>query len=105
MLFGKKCQYCGNEDYALQFETMSAGLLTCVFTDLMYGCPAVGSHPGGCENASGIADVTERYQKYIQLFVKNISGDSHEGVVIKQTRSSGIPSIKFNWKYWTRKES
>ena len=91
---------CGNEDYALQFETMSSGLLTCVFTDLMYGCPAVGSHPGGCENASGIANVAERYQKYIQLFIKNISGTDHEGIIIKQTRSSEIPSIKFNWKYW-----
>lgn len=91
---------CGNEDYALQFDVMSSGLTTCVFHDLMYGCPAVGSKPGGCENASGISDVNERYAKYIELFLENVSGRDHPGVRVKNTRSSALNSIKFNWKYW-----
>lgn len=95
---------CGNEDYALQFDVMSSGLTTCVFHDLMYGCPAVGSKPGGCENASGIADVKERYNKYIELFLKNVSGYNHEGVKVKNTRSSALNSIKFDWKYWKKEE-
>lgn len=95
---------CGNEDYALQFDVMSSGLTTCVFHDLMYGCPAVGSKPGGCENASGIADVKERYNKYIKLFLKNISGKDHPGIKVKNTRSSALNSIKFNWKYWKVEE-
>ena len=93
-------EFCGNEDYALQFEVMSKGLLTCVFKDLMYGCPAVGSHPGGCENASGISNTAERYKKYISLFLSNISGMHHPGIRVKKTKSSGIPSIKFRWDYW-----
>lgn len=95
---------CGNEDYALQFDVMTAGLTTCVFRDLMYGCPAVGSKPGGCENASGIADVKERYNRYIKLFLKNVSGKDHPGIKVKNTRSSALNSIKFNWKYWKIEE-
>lgn len=92
---------CGNEDYALQFDIMSAGLKTAIFRDLMYGCPAVGSVAGGCENASGIANVPERYEKYIKLFKENVlGGKDHNGVGVKQTRSSGISSVKFNWNYW-----
>lgn len=91
---------CGNEDYALQFDVMSSGLTTCVFHDLMYGCPAVGSRPGGCENASGISDVKKRYEKYVRLFLKNVSGENHPGIKVKNTRSSAISSIKFDWKYW-----
>lgn len=94
-------ELCGNEDYALQFDIMSAGLLTTTFTDLMYGCPAVGSKSGGCENASGISDTAERYTKYIELFKGYVlEGKEHKGVGVKVTKSSGIPSIKFNWDYW-----
>lgn len=97
----KDTEICGNEDYALQFEIMSAGLKTCVFTDLMYECPAVGSLPGGCENASGIADINERYTKYVGLFKQNISGENHPGIKIKTTKS-GLTSIKFDWRYWRK---
>lgn len=90
---------CGNEDYALQFDIMNAGLKTCNFTDLMYECPAVGALPGGCENASGIADLNTRYSKYVELFKQNVSGEHHPGIKIKTTRS-GFTSIKFDWKYW-----
>lgn len=91
---------CGNEDYAIQFDVMTAGLTTCVFKDLMYGCPAVGSHPGGCEDASGIHDVRKRYNKYIKLFLANVSGSNHPGVKVKETKSTAINSIKFDWKFW-----
>lgn len=89
----------GNEDYALQFQIMEAGLKTCVITDLVYNCPPINSSPGGCEGASGIADPNERYKKYVRLFKRNVSGKNHPGILIKDTRT-GVPSIKFNWKYW-----
>ena len=93
----------GVEDYALQFKVMTAGLLTTVFTDLMYNCPAINSHPGGCENANGYSDSNERYRMYAERFIQNVCGENHPGIVIKTARS-GVPSIKFNWKYW-RKEN
>lgn len=107
-LYKKKINYVstaenGVEDYALQFKVMTAGLLTTVFTDLMYGCPAINSHPGGCENANGYSDPNERYKMYAEKFIKNVCGEEHPGIVIKTARS-GVPSIKFNWKYW-RKEN
>lgn len=89
----------GVEDYVLQFRVMTAGLLTCTFTDLMYGCPAINSHPGGCENANGYTDPNERYEVYIQKFIKNVCGENHPGITIK-TAKSGVRSIKFKWDYW-----
>ena len=93
---------CGNEDYALQFDIMSKGLTTCVFHDFMYGCPAVGSIEGGNEDACKIKDIKERYEHFIELFVKNVSKGEHEGIRIARSKSN-IPSIKFNWKYWKTK--
>lgn len=91
----------GNEDYALQFDIMSAGLLTTIFKDLMYGCPAVNSHPGGCENANGYSDAHERYRWYVSC-AKNYYRE-HPGIRYVTTKRTGIESVKFNWKYW-RKE-
>ena len=92
----------GNEDYALQFDIMSAGLLTTVFRDLMYGCPAVNSHPGGCENANGYSDANERYKWYVAC-AKNHYGN-HPGIRYTTTKRTGIESVKFNWKYWRKTE-
>lgn len=92
----------GNENYALQFDIMSAGLLTCVFKDLMYGCPAVNSSPGGCENANGYADANERYRWYVSC-AKEYYKD-HPGIRYTTTRRTGIESVKFNWKYWRKTE-
>lgn len=94
---------CGNEDYAFQFDVMSAGLTTCVFHDLMYGCPAVGSVEGGNEDACKIKDIKERYTHFIECFIENVSQGEHPGIKIKQSKS-GIPSIKFNWAFWRIKE-
>lgn len=89
----------GNEDLALQFRVMEAGLKTAVITDLEYDCPPINSHPGGCENASGYSDPSERYEKYCSLFFENVSGENHPGVGLKISRA-GFKSIKLNWKYW-----
>lgn len=94
---------CGNEDYALQFDIMSAGLTTAVFHDLMYGCPAVGSLEGGNEDACKIKDIKQRYEHFIELFLKNVSKGEHGGIRVARSKSD-IPSIKFNWKYWKVKE-
>lgn len=95
---------CGVEDYVLQYRVMTAGLLTCNFRDLMYGCPAINSHPGGCENANGYSDPTERYKMYAKKFIQNVCGENHPGIVIKVARS-GVPSVKFNWKYWRKEKN
>ena len=66
----------GNEDYALQFDTMSKGLLTTVYKDLMYDCPAINSIPGGCENSHGLR-AQERYSLYLEkqkIITKTILG-------------------------------
>ena len=88
----------GNEDYALQFDVMTSGLLTTVFTDLMYDCPAVNSHPGGCENANGYTDAEERYRWYVSC-AKSYYGN-HPGIKYTTTKRTGIESVKFNWRYW-----
>lgn len=90
----------GNEDYALQFDIMSKGLLTTVFTDLMYNCPAVNSHPGGCQNANGYSDAHERYKWYVSC-AKNYYKD-HPGIRYVTTKRTGIESVKFIWKYWRK---
>ena len=90
---------CGNEDYALQFDVMSAGLTTCVLHDLMYGCPAVGSLEGGNEDACNHSPLTERYKGFIKSFLENVAKGDHPGIRVKESKS-GIPSIKFNWNYW-----
>lgn len=94
---------CGNEDYAIQFDVMEAGLSTCIITDLMYGCPAVGSVEGGNEDACKIKNLKKRYEHFIQLFLDNVSGREHPGVKVSRAKS-GIPSIKFNWKHWNLEE-
>lgn len=95
----KSSDIVGNEDIAIQFEAMESGLKTAVITDLVYDCPPINSHSGGCENASGYADPNERYKKYCKLFLKNVSGKNHPGVGLKVSRA-GFKSIKLNWKYW-----
>lgn len=55
----------GVEDYSYQFDTMTAGLLTTVYKDLMYDCPAINSISGGCENAHGL-DSENRYRMYLE---------------------------------------
>ena len=90
----------GNEDYALQFDIMSAGLLTCVFKDLMYDCPAVNSNSGGCENANGYTDAFERYKWYVSC-ARSYYGN-HPGIRYTTTKRTGIESVKFNWKYWRK---
>lgn len=94
---------CGNEDYALQFDVMSKGLTTAIFHDFMYGCPAVGSLEGGNEDACKIKDIKQRYEHFIELFLKNVSKGEHEGIRVARSKSD-IPSIKFNWKYWKLRE-
>ena len=92
----------GNEDYALQFDTMQASLLTCKFSDLEYNCPALNSAPGGCENANGISSPEERYRWYVAC-AKQYYGD-HPGIKYTKTARTHIESVKFNWKYWRNYE-
>lgn len=87
----------GNEDYALQFDIMSAGLLTTVYKDLMYDCPAMNSLSGGCENMHGLSGEA-RQAKYVALakeYYKN-----HPGITFTQTKRTKLETMKFNWNYW-----
>ena len=91
----------GYEDYALQFDIMSKGLLTTVFTDLMYNCPTINSQPGGCQNANGYSDAQERYKWYVSCARKYYG--NHPGIKYMTTRRIGFETVKFNWKYWRKK--
>lgn len=90
----------GVEDYSYQFDVMSSGLLTTVYKDLMYDCPAINSIKGGCENAHGL-DHNERYKRYLEAS-KNHYGN-HPGIKYVSTKRTGFETVKFNWNYW-RKE-
>jgi hypothetical protein len=90
----------GVEDYSYQFDVMTAGMLTTVYKDLMYDCPAINSVAGGCEGAHGL-DAEDRYKMYLEAS-KQHYGD-HPGIKYVKTQRTGFETVKFNWKYW-RKE-
>lgn len=90
----------GAEDYAFQFDLMSSGLLTTVYKDLMYDCPAINSHAGGCEGMLGL-EAQERYKVCLSA-AKSFYGE-HPGIKYSVTKRTGFESVKFNWNYW-RKE-
>lgn len=97
--------FCGNEDLALQFDVLEAGLRTILFTDYYYRCPDVGYGVGGCENVFGLKDLNERYKKYVSLFKENmIKNKPHPGVTIRKTNSAGLDTIRFNWNYYKARE-
>lgn len=98
----KSSEIVGNEDLALQFHVLESGLKTCMITDVVYDCPKINTGKGGCEGASGIQDPKERYQYYIDLFMKNVCKGDHPGVGLKVSRT-GVNSIKLNWNYWRDK--
>lgn len=87
----------GAEDYAFQFDIMSSGLLTTVYKDLMYDCPAINSHSGGCEGMLGL-DAQKRYELCLQS-AKNFYGN-HPGIKYTVTKRTGFETVKFNWNYW-----
>ena len=91
---------CGNEDYALQFDIMSAGGLAVTITDMLYECPPINTQPGGCENANGYKDPVERYKWYVSIAKKFYN--NHPGILYKKTNSGKFESVKFNWKYWKK---
>lgn len=91
----------GVEDYSYQFDVMSAGLLTTVYKDLMYDCPAINSIKGGCENAHGM-EANERYKMYLQAAKKYYG--NHPGIKYVETRRTGFETVKFNWNHWRIKE-
>lgn len=91
----------GNEDMGLLFDVMNNGLYILRLTDLMYGCPAINSNSGGCENANGFKDPIERYNWYVDN-AKNFYGD-HPGIRYRKSKT-GLKSVKFNWKYWRKYE-
>lgn len=95
----KPMREVGVEDYSYQFDVMSSGLLTAVYRDLMYDCPAINSVAGGCENAHGLA-AEDRYKMYLEASKKHY-GD-HPGIKYVKTQRTGFETIKFNWKYWRK---
>lgn len=90
----------GAEDYAFQFDIMSAGLYTTVYKDLMYDCPAINSHSGGCEGMLGL-QAQERYR--VCLDASKRFYQNHPGIKYTVTKRTGFETVKFNWNYW-RKE-
>ena len=89
----------GAEDYAFQFDVMSAGLLTTVYKDLLYNCPAINSHSGGCEGMLGL-EAQERYKLCLEAS-KRFYGN-HPGIKYTVTKRTGFETVKFNWDYWRK---
>lgn len=96
----KPMKQVGAEDYAFQFDIMEAGLLTTIYKDLMYDCPAINSHSGGCEGMLGM-DAENRYKMCLEAS-KQYYGN-HPGIKYTVTKRTGFETVKFNWNYW-RKE-
>lgn len=95
----KPMREVGVEDYSYQFDVMSAGLLTTVYKDLLYNCPAINSHPGGCENAHGM-DHETRYRMYLEVAKRHYG--NHPGMKYVTTKRTGFETVKFNWDYWRK---
>lgn len=93
----KPMRQVGVEDYSYQFDVMSAGLLTTVYKDLLYNCPAINSIAGGCENAHGLK-AEERYRMYFEASKSHYG--NHPGIKYVLTKRTGFESVKFNWDYW-----
>lgn len=91
----------GTEDYTLQYQVMAAGLYTCIFKDLVYCVPGVGSGSGGNTNNE---ELIQKYQRFIKLFQDNILQDQDKNKVTTKVSKGGIPSIKFNWNRWKSDE-
>lgn len=91
----------GTEDYTLQYQVMAAGLYTCIFKDLVFRVPSVGSGTGGNSNNE---ELVKKYQRFIQLFQDNILSEENTHRVGIKTSKGGVPSVKFNWNKWKIQE-
>lgn len=92
---------CGVEDMAFQYDCMSKGLLTRMYSDLMYDVPKVGVGEGGCNASEEIKVLSDRYKEHIRRFKKNVADPyKHEGLEVATNRTGDLPSIKFKWNYW-----
>lgn len=92
----------GTEDYTLQYQVMAAGLYTCIFKDLVFRVPSVGSGSGG--NSSN-EELVKKYQRFIQLFQDNILQEKDKYRVSIKTSKGGVPSVKFLWNKWKELET
>lgn len=92
----------GAEDYALQYKIMSEGLFCCVFKDLLFRVPGVGSGKGG--NVAERKQLEQRYHKFIQLFNNNVLDKCNADKVGTKVSRGGIPSIRFIWSRWRVQE-
>lgn len=92
----------GTEDYTLQYQVMAAGLYTCIFKDLVFRVPSVGSGSGG--NSSN-EELVKKYQRFIQLFQDNILQKKDKYRVSIKTSKGGVPSVKFLWNKWKELET
>lgn len=94
----KSNKIVGAEDYALQFDVMSAGLVTLKLLDILFNCPEVNETPGGCENMLGFKDPIARYHHMFDIEKQHYG--EHPGILYSTNRSKTIPSVKLNWRYW-----
>lgn len=93
----KSLHETGNEDYYIQYQLMSAGLLTGKVGCVEYDCPAVGSGEGG-NNTDEYKDLNKRYELYVQTFLDNVCNDP--SLIKTKTTQTGQKSVQFVWKNW-----
>lgn len=84
----------GNEDLFLQLECYQHGLKALKTNQIQYDCPAMGSGVGGC-NSDNVS-IVEKQKQRVELFMRACKNNPR---VVVRTTKSGVPSIKFNWKY------
>ncbi len=98
----KDVEICGSEDAQINFDILEAKLKYMVFLDLEYdNIPSSDDLKGGI---SGVEQNSrkERFTTYCTRFMKNICGENHPGVKIKEDKR-GIPYIRFNWAYYRKR--
>lgn len=85
----------GNEDYYITYKLLTKGYTIAKIGSIEYDVPVVGSGQGGC-NACEDSDLNNRYETYVNTFLKNVCDDPE--IIGVKTTSSGQKSIKFNWR-------
>ena len=94
----KDVEICGSEDAQINFDVLEAKLPYMVFGDLEYNSVPSQDGKGGISAVENNTRI-ERFEVYCDRFINNICGLGHPGVRIRKDKT-GVPYIRFNWKYW-----